>query len=102
MGNKSSFSTIINGELPVLIDFTATWCGPCQTMLPTIKEVASTLKGQVKVIKIDVDKNSQLAQNLGIRGVPTLVLFNKGQEVWRQSGVQTTQSIVNQVTQGLE
>ena len=86
---NESFKTLINGEKPVFIDFYATWCGPCKAMEPTISEIASTYKGRVRVIKIDIDKNQDLAHKLQIRGVPTFMLFEKGNLVWRQSGGQS-------------
>ena len=86
---NDSFKTLINGEKPVFIDFYATWCGPCKAMEPTISEIASTYKGRVRVIKIDIDKNQELANKLQIRGVPTFMLFEKGNLVWRQSGGQS-------------
>lgn len=90
---KLSFKELINGTQPVLVDFHALWCGPCKMLAPTIKEVAGDLSGQLKVIKIDVDKNQALSNKLGIKGVPTLALYKKGEIVWRQSGVLTAHQI---------
>lgn len=83
---KLSFNDLINSDTPVLVDFYADWCGPCKTMSPVLEEVANELKGKVKVIKIDTDKNPQVSSRYGIRGIPTFILFKKGQPVWRQSG----------------
>ncbi len=83
----SKFSELINGELPVLVDFYATWCGPCKTLAPILKEVKTELGDQVKIIKIDVDKNKPAASHFSVRGVPTLILFKTGKQLWRQSGV---------------
>lgn len=93
------FQELINGEVPVLVDFYADWCGPCKMLAPILKEVAAELKGQVRVIKVDVDKNQQAAASYQVRGVPTLVLFVKGKVVWRQSGVQPKEQIVAAVQQ---
>ncbi|RLD83793.1 MAG: thioredoxin [Bacteroidetes bacterium] len=83
----ASFSELINQEVPVLVDFKADWCQPCKMMAPVLKQVKQNFKDQIKIIKIDIDKNPAVAQKYGIRGVPTLILFKKGREVWKQSGV---------------
>ena len=85
---KKSFAELINSPgMPVLVDFYADWCGPCKTMSPIVTQVAAELSGKVKVIKVDVDKNQAAASQFRVQGVPTLILFSKGQPVWRQSGV---------------
>lgn len=83
----ATFSEIINGSTPVLVDFHATWCGPCKALAPIIKEVKQGFGDQLTVVKIDVDKNQGLANKLGIRGVPTMILYKNGETLWRQSGV---------------
>ncbi len=101
MSKAKSFSELINGEQPVLVDFYATWCGPCQTLQPILKETAEKLGDKAKIIKIDVDKNPVAASNYRVRGVPTLILFKNGKPIWRQSGVIPTHQLVQVVNQHL-
>ena len=84
---KGNFNTIIASGTPVLVDFFAEWCGPCKVQSPILVDIARELKGKVKVIKIDVDRNPEIAGRYQIRGVPTLILFKNGHIIWRQSGV---------------
>lgn len=83
----SNFDNIIASDKPVLVDFFATWCGPCQTLVPILKEVKDHLGDKISIIKIDVDKNPQIATRFQVRGVPTLMLYQNGKQLWRQSGV---------------
>jgi len=88
-----TFSKIINDEKPVLVDFYAEWCGPCKMMAPEIKSFANIHKNEVRVLKIDIDKNRPTADHFNIQGVPTLILFKKGIVLWRQSGAMTAQQL---------
>lgn len=94
---KSNFSEIINDEKPVLVDFFADWCGPCKTLAPILKDAKAELGDGVKIVKIDVDKNQPLAEKYQVRGVPTLILFKNGAQLWRQSGVLQKSELVELV-----
>ncbi|MFM2360290.1 MAG: thioredoxin [Bacteroidota bacterium] len=87
MASQQEFSTLIQQQQPVLVDFFATWCGPCKMMTPILTDVKAKLGEQVRIIKIDVDKHPALAAELQVQGVPTLMLFKSGKLLWRQSGV---------------
>ncbi|MDX1364825.1 MAG: thioredoxin [Arenibacter latericius] len=92
---KSSFNEIINSDTPVLIDFFATWCGPCKMLSPILESVKKELGDSVKIIKIDVDTNAPLAAQYQVRGVPTMMLFKNGKQLWRESGVLQQEEIVD-------
>jgi len=85
--NTGRFGALINGDIPVMVDMFATWCGPCKMLEPAVKQVAQKLAGKIKVIKIDIDKNPHVSQAYSVKGVPTLILFHKGRILWRTSGV---------------
>lgn len=94
---KGNFNKIIQSNRPVLVDFFATWCGPCKMQLPIIKEVAKELKGEVRILKIDIDKNKQIAHRFKVKSVPTLMAFKNSRIVWRASGVQSKKAIVDAI-----
>ena len=93
------FNELINSEVPVLVDFFATWCGPCQMLAPILKQVKDNLGERVSIIKIDVDKNQALASQYQVRGVPTMMLFQNGKQLWRQSGVLSKEEIIQVILQ---
>lgn len=93
----SNFNTIINSDKPVLVDFFATWCGPCKMLSPILKEVKDNLGDRISIIKIDVDKNQQVAAQYQVRGVPTMILFQNGKQLWRQSGVVDKNTIIKTI-----
>lgn len=95
----SNFSEIINKDQPVLVDFFATWCGPCQTLSPILKQVKDELGDSVSILKIDVDKNQAIAAQFQVRGVPTMLLFKNGKQLWRQSGVLSKNDLINVIKQ---
>ena len=95
-----TFSEIINSDKPVLVDFYAEWCGPCKMMPPVLKELKDVMQDEAIILKIDVDKNRQVANAYQIQSVPTLIIFQEGEIKWRQSGVATAKHL-QQVLEGL-
>lgn len=94
-----TFQDLISGETPVLVDFSAEWCGPCKMLAPELKKLSDMVGEEVKIIKVDVDKNPDAAAHYGIRGVPTLMLFRDGKTLWRQSGVMSADQMKNVIHQ---
>ncbi len=92
-----TFQQIINGDKPVLIDFYATWCGPCKAMSPIVEQIGKEMQGQARVLKIDVDKNQAVAAQYQIQAVPTFMIFKKGQMVWRQPDGADKMTIMSQL-----
>ncbi|HOD10506.1 MAG TPA: thioredoxin [Flavobacterium sp.] len=90
----TSFENLITNDKPVLVDFFATWCGPCQMLTPILKQVKDNLGERITIIKIDVDKNQELASKFQVRGVPTMMLYQNGEQLWRQSGVLSKEEII--------
>lgn len=95
----NEFQQLIQGSKPVLVDFFATWCGPCKMQAPILEDVKSQVGDKATIIKIDVDRSGELAMSYGIQSVPTLMLFRNGEVLWRASGVQRAADLVALITQ---
>jgi len=97
----SKFNDIIRSQDLVFVDFHATWCGPCQTMMPIIDDLKNKFGSQLRVLKVDVDKNLAASQKFKVKGVPTLILFKQGEIVWRGSGVHSRADLSKIIEQSL-
>jgi thioredoxin len=94
-----SFKQLIQSSQPILVDFFATWCGPCKAMEPVIKDVAKTVEGKVRVVKVDIDKQQQIARDYNVSAVPTFMIFKNGNVIWRHPGMIDKKSLLNQIMQ---
>ncbi len=91
----TSFSHLIASETPILVDFSAEWCGPCKMLAPVLKEVKGRIGDAARIVKIDIDANEQIAAFYKVRSVPTMILFKNGEIKWRESGLLTAQQLEN-------
>ncbi len=96
-----TFNDVISTNKPVLVDFFATWCGPCKMMHPVLEQLKTTYGDKIRIIKIDIDKNSAIASQYQIQSVPTLILFKNGNTLWRQSGAMPLNELQNIIAQFL-
>ena len=96
---KSNFKSIINSDTTVLVDFFADWCATCKILAPILEQVKKIFGNNIKIVKIDVDKNKLLAAKLQVRGIPTMILFKNARQVWRQSGVLQKNDIISVIKQ---
>lgn len=95
------FAEMINSDIPTLVDFTATWCGPCKMQSPILTDLAGQVGDKARIIKVDIDKNPQVAQLYHVQGIPTLILFKKGEIKWRQSGVTPANMLLKVINNNL-
>ncbi|MCD7914169.1 MAG: thioredoxin [Tannerellaceae bacterium] len=92
-----SFDEIIKGDKPILVNFFATWCGPCKAMTPVVETIGKEMQGTARVLKIDIDKNEELTNQYRIQSVPTFLIFKGGEVVWRKSGVIDKNTLVQEI-----
>lgn len=97
-----SFSEVIKGDVPVLVDFYADWCGPCKMMTPILKDLKKEMGDKIQILKIDTERNPQAAIQYQVRGIPTLILFHKGKILWQQAGVVMLSQLKSIINQKLE
>ncbi len=89
----SNFFEIIGEDRPTLVDFFATWCGPCKMQAPILEQVKASIGDRATILKVDIDTNQELAAQYGVRSVPTLIVFRKGEIIWRASGIQQASTL---------
>lgn len=89
----ASFESLTNSDTPVLIDFWAPWCGPCRAMMPVLTDLKAELGERIRIVKIDIDKNTDLAVQMKVMGVPTFMLYKNGQQLWQQAGTLTKDAL---------
>ena len=93
------FNEMINGEQLTLVDFFASWCGPCKMMHPILEQLKEKMGDDIRILKVDVDKNEALSMQYRIQSVPTLMLFKKGEMLWRQSGAMSLNDLMQKISQ---
>lgn len=93
----NEFTQIINENKPTVVDFFATWCGPCKMQAPILEDVKGRVGDKANIIKVDIDKNPELANQYNVRSVPTIIMFKNGEAVWRAVGVQSAEVLVQKV-----
>ncbi len=97
MADQTSFQELVNGDIPVLIDFHATWCGPCHAYSPILKQLKEDIGDKMRLIKIDVDRNPEITEKLGVQAMPTTMIFHKGELKFRAAGVQSPQTLKDEL-----
>ncbi len=98
----NSFDEMINDSKPTLVDFFATWCGPCKAMAPILESVKSKVGDKANIIKIDVDKNQEISARYNVRSIPTLILFVGGEAVWRAVGLQQEETVESKIREHIQ
>ncbi len=93
----NEFNELINSETPTLVDFFATWCGPCKMQAPILEEVKQRVGDKAHIIKVDIDQNQALAAKYNVRSVPTLIMFKNGMAIWREVGVQSAETLIAKI-----
>src|SRR6266571_1897245 len=101
VSDRTFDTEVLQSETPVLVDFWATWCGPCKMIAPVLEEIAGEKDGQLKIAKLDVDQNPDSAQKFGVMSIPTLLLFKNGQEVSRIVGYRSKNQLVQQLEKAI-